>query len=485
MNKRSEINNIKETYKNLILEWRKTFDGLTDEEKTGIQYIEDLRPPCQMQVVILENKELGIVEQKWIMSHFKDEPDLNITVFGPINSVEASSMLIDAAEAKRFDRPLPEKTWFPTAKTYRDLIESHVLGLIDSFRNSVIQKIWTAQPIKSGIRSKHLISEEVSVWEFQGVLEQKEIRSIVDRLIENIKSNVRRKGQDKASKEVPKRKETKAKGTFIYPHVWVGSRPTHSFEEDMKNRMYNRQLPVFHTDETVIFEKVGKLSWLATQEGLIAVTVEDTASALRLINAFMSLLIMRGNPAFVVRENELAQLNLDPDTGKVLGSHASIVLPRMLPRDISFVRPRWQEESMPIIEVNMIRQIWEDIRQIENNYAALDTLKMFGEVYTHFQRDEYSQAILVAWTIVETWFASAQERISRVEKLTKKRGFSRIKDMIELLETEYAISSDIVSKLYQLRLLRNQVSHSMGNATKEDAKIALETIATILQSGRI
>ena len=46
------------------------------------------------------------------------------------------------------------------------------------------------------------------------------------------------------------------------------------------------------------------------------------------------------------------------------------------------------------------------------------------------------------------------------------------------------MDTDVVSKVYQLRLLRNQVSHAIGNATREDAKLALETVIAILQSGK-
>lgn len=473
---------MKEIYKNLIVTWRKAYDKLTAEEKSGIQYIEDLRPPCQIWVVILENRALGVTEQTWIVSHFKDEPDIDIEVIGPIDSVEASVKFLEVAKAKRFERPLPAKTWFPSAKSYHDLIESHLLGLIESFRDAALQKIWTMQVPKSMFSEKRLLSEEVSVWGFKGILEQEAINSIVDSLIESVRSNARQKVQDRAPAEAQKRKEVRAMGTYIYPHIWVGSRPLHTFEEDMKNKMYGRERLIFHRDETFVFEKVGGFFWLATREGFIAITMEDASSALRLLNAFMSLLIMRGTPAFAIRDNELAQLTVDPDTGQVLSSQASIIVPRMLPRDMSFVRPRWQEQLMPVIEVSLIKQIWTDISQIANDNSALNTLNMFGEVYTHFQRDEYSQTVLLAWAMVETWFASTQDKVSRLEKLTEKHGSTRWKDLFELLETESAISSDMVSKLYQLRLLRNQISHSIGNATKEDAKVALETVAAIMQS---
>ena len=130
-------------YESLIITWREAYNKLTEDEKAGIQYIEDLRPPCQMIVVILENKALGVTEQTWIVSHFKDEPDIDIEVFGPIDSAEANVKLLEVSRAKRFERPLPAKTWFPNAKDYRDLIRSHLLGLIESFRNSAFQKIWT------------------------------------------------------------------------------------------------------------------------------------------------------------------------------------------------------------------------------------------------------------------------------------------------------------------------------------------------------
>jgi hypothetical protein len=248
--------------------------------------------------------------------------------------------------------------------------------------------------------------------------------------------------------------------------------------------MYDRRSNFPITEKTVLFERIGELTWLATQEGLIAVAVVDKILAMRFLNAFMSLLILQGTPAFVARENELMEMTLDPDTGKVLGSQSAIVLPRMLPRDPSFVRTRWQEEFMPVVEISIIKQIWKGISKIANNDTALDTLRIFGEVYTHFQRDEYSQAILLAWIMVEKWYESSKEEISKVEKAAKRRGISRKKDIIKLLETESKMSTDVVSKLYQLRLLRNQVSHTMGSATKEDAKLALETVITILQSGQ-
>jgi len=477
---------MEEIYKNLISSWREAYDGLTAEEKTRIQYIDDLRPPCQIMAVILENKKLRVKQQLLVISHFKDESDCDIKVIGPIDSLEAGDRLLEVVKEKRFERPLPQKTFFPYVKTYSELVQNHLLSLIGSFRNLVIKNVWTGQlpEVGAGVGAKHLLSEKVSVWEFIGMLDNKRIKSIVDSSMESIKREVRRKGKVQAPKEAQKRKEIKAHGTFIYPHLWVGSRPTHTFEEDMRNVMYDMKSYRPIIEKAVVFERIGGLTWLATQEGLIAVVVADKILAIRFLNAFMSLLILQGTPAFVARENELMEMTLDPDTGKVLGSQSAIVLPRMLPRDPSFVRTRWQEEFMPVVKISTIKQIWKGIGKIADNDTALNTLRIFGEVYTHFHRDEYSQAILLAWIMVEKWYESSKEEISKVEKIPKRRGIGRKKDIVKLLETESKMSSDIISKVYQLRLLRNQVIHAMGSATKEDAKLALETVIAIIQTGQ-
>lgn len=474
---------MEEIYKNLISTWREAYEGLDAEGKASIQYIDDLRPPCQIMVVILENKKLRVKQQLLVISHFEDEADCDIKVIGPINSTEASDRLLEAVKEKRFERSLPEKTFFPTTRTYSELVQNHLLSLVRSFRNLVIQNIWTGKLPKSGARSKQLLSKEVSVWEFIGTLDNRKIKDIVSSSMQSMKSEVLRKGKSPAPKEMQKRKELKAYGALVYPHLWVGSRPTHSFEEDMRNVMYDRQPNFPFIEKPVVFERIGELTWLATQKGTVGIAVTDKILAMRFLNAFMSLLILRGTPAFVIRENELVEMTLDPDTGKVLGSQSAIILPRMLPHDPSFVRPRWQEESMPVLETSILKQIWEVIGGIANNAAALDTLRTFGEVYTHFQRDEYSQAILLAWVMVEKWYESHKEEISKVEKAAKRRGIGRKKDIIKLLEAESEMSTDIISKIYQLRLLRNQVSHTIGSATKEDAKLALETVITILESG--
>ena len=472
---------MEELYRQLILSWRESFENLTSEERTSLSNLDDFRVPCQLEVILLENQQLGITEQLWIISHFDNEPDLSITIHGPINSIDANNRLPEISKLKRFERLLPENTMFLGVKMYRDLIEGHLLRLIESFRNSALRKLWSGQQPIEGVRSKYWLSEEAFVWEFGGVLDLKAIDRIVGAVMKDAKDNARQKKQAPIETAAPKRNEIKARGTYIYPHVWVGSRPSHPFENDLNDRMYARQHYESRLQETVVFDKVGDFYGLTTREGLVAVTMENNTAALRILNSFMSLLTIQGIPALAARDNELGELTLDPNSGKVLGSHMTVVLPRMLPSDFSFVRPRWQEERMPVLEVNFVKQIWKNIARILQDEVSLDLLQIFGEVYTHFQRGEYPQTTLLAWTLIERWYVSTREQAVEPEKLKKTRRISHVADIVHLLEAETLIDRDMASKIYRLWQLRTEVVHTFKNVTKEEAQIALATIATILE----
>ena len=481
---------MEEIYKQLVLSWREAFERLTPDERNCVSSLDDFRAPCQLEVILLENRQLRIIDQLWIISHFKNEPDLTIIIHGPISSVDATSKLPEISESKRLERSLPEKTMFLGAKTYRDLMEGHLLRLTESFRSISLQKLWSRQLPKGSssglIGSKMRLSEEASTWEFHGALNSRAIGVIINSIMNAAKKEARAKGQAKPAVEAIKRKdinEIKAKGTYIYPHVWVGSKLEHSFKDDLNEKMYARQRLHIGFAETIVFEKVGNIHGLVTKEGLVAVTVEDNIAALQILNSFMSLLTLRGIPALAMRENELADLTLDPNTGKILGSQTPMTLPRMALADPLFVRPRWQEERMSVLQVDFVKEIWKEIARITKDHTSLDLLQIFGEVYTHFQRGEYPQTVLLAWTLVERWYASIREQARRPEKLKKGSRLHRVVefDMLRTLEAEALIDSELASKMYQLRQLRGQVVHSFRTVNKEEAQTALTIATTILQ----
>jgi hypothetical protein len=473
---------MEELYKQLILSWRRTFEALTLEEKASISNLDNLRTPCQLEVILLQNEQLGITEQLWIITHFTNEPDLSINVHKPITSVNATKALPEIIKSHRFQMPLPENTRFLGAKTYSDLIEGHLLTLVESFRDSAVRNLWSGQLPMQGVHRKSFLSEEAFIWHFRGIVDAKAIEDLVTDIMKHAKEDARkRKEQPPTATKAPKRDEIKARGTYIYPHVWVGSRPLYSFEDELNDRIYARQRYRIGFDETVVFDRLESFYAVTTRDGLIAVTLEDNAAALRILNSFMSLLTLRGTPALAVRQNELGELTLDPSTGKVIGSHMAIILPRMLPRDPSFVRPRWQEERMPVLQLNLVKEIWKDVATILDDHVTSDLLQIFGEVYTHFQRAEYPQAILLAWTLIERWYVSIRERAIGLEKLTKIRRSYHVADMLHLLETEALIDRDTASNMYQLWQLRTEVVHTFKHVTKEEAQIALAIVANVLQ----
>ena len=471
-----------EVFIKLVNDWRKAFEKLTPEEKAQVQNLNSLNGPCQIMAVILQNKELGITEQTWIISHFSDENDLSIKVIGPLDGINTVNALSELMKEEKFDRSLPPNTWFLGAKVYRDVIEGHLLSLIDSFRTTAVQRIWTGKGPNVGITSKFLLGNEVSVWQFNGLLLDRSIDEIVENEIKIIKQSIIRPAPNQEqNKEI--KENIQGNGTIIYPNVWIGARPNHSFEEDLKARLYGRELHRFPKNDSVASGRINDLLWSITMDGLISVGVADKSKVLRILNAFMALLVVQGVPAFAIRESELIQVTMSPDDGKPLGTQASMILPRMLPLEMSFSRARWQEEMMPILEVSKIKNIWEELEKINNNDQLIDALILFGNIYTHFQREEYSETILFSWIMIDKWYRSNRNRISNLERSINKTSQSRKKNLINLLEAENEVDSQIIERLYDIYRLRSKVNHSFRDITKDDAKFALETALLILQRG--
>lgn len=175
-------------------------------------------------------------------------------------------------------------------------------------------------------------------------------------------------------------------------------------------------------------------------------------------------------------------LTIDLDTGGVIRSYGAIVLPRMLPEDPSFIRPRWDEERMPVLEVSVVSQTWKGIARMLKNDISIDLLQIFGEVYTHFQRGEYPQTILLASTLVERWYASIRDQAIGLEQLRKLRRGYRLVDILRILDKEALVEKEVVSKLYQLWQLRSEVVHTFRHVTKAEAESALTAAVGILQS---
>ena len=471
---------MEQMYRQMILSWREAYERLTEEERANVTNLDDFRAPCQLEVVSLGNDQLGIHEVLLIVSHFEDEPDLTVIVHAPVVSTEGAAKFLEISNSTRFERPLPEKIRFLGAKTYRDLIESHLLRLVESFRNIAMQTVWSGQVERQGRPYiKQMMSEEAFVWQLQGTLNQKAIDSIVNDMMTQAKMQTERKQQTPAKEGPPKPVEATARGTYIYPYVWVGSRPSHSFHNDLTDRMYGRQRLELGYGEKVLFEKFGHFYALATQNGFVAVSVEDIADALRLLNLFMSLLILRGIPALAVRENELAELSIDLNKGKIGRSSAAIVLPRMLRQDPSFVLPKWQEETMPVLEAKMVQQIWKDVQRILRDTTSADLLQIFAEVYTHYQSAEYTPAVLLAWTFIERWYDDIREKSLGARDSKRPPTLTAF---VRFLEKEARPDTESIAKLYQMQRLRSEVLHSSRQVTKQEAQDALTTITGILQS---
>lgn len=465
-----------------IEEWRRMFDSMSAEERQRVTNLDQFSCPCQLEVIWLRSKQLNLDYQLWIVTHFENEPDTEVLVHGPIESENAQEALAAIPKSARYNRPLPEEARYIGVKSYRGLVEGHLLQLIREFRRAAVHQIWSnARPLPA-VQMKQWLSRDAFVWVVRGSPETLDYKAI----IENITGGARAvaKAQQPAQQPKPEEKEkTKGFGTYIYPHAWVGSRPVLSFRQQIADQMYDAVRFAIRPSEPVFTKQINNTYVLVTNDGFVAIGLQDRREALRAINTFMALLTLEGIPAFAVSDSELGDITLDE---KGIGqSNMAIVLPRMRPLDPWLAMQNWELERMPVIETKKVERLWQDALTAFKDETLTTLLEIFEQAYTHFQRSEYFQTVLLAWIFVEKWSNSLQSQLKKEEVPSvtdSRRRIYSVFDFLPFLKQVGYADKSLVDELKRLSQLRSSVIHRFTEVTKEQAESSLLTILRLLKN---
>jgi hypothetical protein len=475
------MNNVKELFLNFVEEWRKRFNSMSTEERQRVTNLDQFSSPCQLEVIWLRSKQLDLDFQLWIVTHFENEPDVEVFIHGPIESEDAQEALATIPELTRYNRPLPEEARYIGVKSYRGLIEGHVLGLIREFRRAAVHQIWSSVHPQPAVQMKQWLSPDAFVWVLRGSPETVDYKTI----IENIVSEARRVvGAQQPTQPKPEAKEkTKGFGTYIYPHVWIGSRPVPSFKQQIADQMYDAMRFTIRPSKPVFATQINNTYVLATNDGFVAIGLQDRSQAIRAMNTFMALLTLEGIPAFAVSDGELGDVTLDE---KGIGQlNMAIVLPRMQPLHPLLAMQRWELELMSVVEIKKVERLWHDALDAFKDDTLTTLLGIFEEVYTHFQRGEYAQTVLLAWIFVEKWSNSLQSQLKKEASpdiADSRRQIYSVFEFLPFLKQIGYADKSLVDELKRLSHLRSSVIHRFTAVTKEQAESALLIVLRLLKN---
>jgi len=475
------INSDQKVLVEFIQRWRKMFDSLTEDERRHVSNLDKFDSPCQLEVVWLRSSKMKLDYQLWVVTHFQDEPDNSVIIHGPILSEEIQDAFAAMIESERFNRSVPEEARYMGVNSYRGLIEGQLLGFLGQFKREAIQQIWSQKKVPTGVFMKQWLTRDAFIWIARGEPKTVDYDSVLKHIMLKAPPTMGRAPAPAIEKKV--KKKAKGFGTYIYPHVWVGSRPVRSFREQIMNQMRDGPELPFRPLEAVFTRRISNIYVAVTNDGFVAIGIKNRYKALQALNTFMVLLTLEGVPAFSVRDSELGELTIDK--GGIGQSNMPIMLPRMQPLDPSFTRQNWQQELMPVIEIEKVKMLWNTTLNIMKDENASTLIGIFGATYTHFQTSEYGQAILLAWIFVEKWANTLWSQWEKDELLIypgKGRRKYNIFGVIPILEKTGHIDKALAAEINQLLNLRNMVLHRFTQVTKEQAELALLTVLRLLRN---
>jgi hypothetical protein len=474
------MNTERDFFLGFIEEWRRTFDSMSTEERQRVTNLDRFSSPCQLEIIWLRSKQLDLDYQLWIVTHFESEPDADVFVHGPIESEDAQEALAAIPDSPRYDRPLPEEARYIGVKSYRGLVEGHLLGLIREFRRAAVRHIWSNVHPQPAIQMKQWLSRDAFVWVVRGSPATLDYKAVVENIVSGVRPGVE---PQRPTQPQPKAKEkTKGFGTYIYPHAWIGSRPVLTFRQQIADQMYDAVRFAIRPSESVFVKQINNTYVLVTNDGFVAIGLQDRRKALRAINTFMALLTLEGIPAFAVSDSELGDITLD-DKG-IGQSNMAIVLPRMQPLDPLLPAQNWQLERMPVIETKKVERLWQDALDAFKDETLTILLGIFEQTYTHFQRSEYAQTVLLAWIFVEKWSNSLQRQLKKEEVpvIADSGHIYSVFEFLPFLKQVGYVDKSLLDELRRLSHTRSSVIHRFTEVTKDQAETALLTVLRLLKN---
>lgn len=468
--------------KNLIIKFREEYQKLSEEEQKRVSNLDDLRIPCQVDIIWLENRQFKIDFQIIIFTHFKDLKDLEITSNNPVDSQKTIETLEQILEEEKWSkRKLPEDEPYLVAegeKNYSTLLEDVFIQAIQMFRNFISNSLLakhTDLPIMVG---KWRITKEAFCWFYIGKIQKIEVDEIVKGIIQDVKRPI------KTEKPKEEKGAIKGYGTYFYPPLWIGEIPKQSFKDKiLRQPMIRYSGKAFNTTYKEKIITVDK-------DGLIAIGEENRETAVEMLNEIMATALLLGLPTFITRELEIGEVKIDSESLKITGSQMPLISMRT-----KLTQERWQTFSptfipleRKIISKDELIEIIQHAERITRNEGIRNFLNFILESYSHFSNSEYSQSFIMSWIIVEKKLSTLWDQLMESQGI-KGRRKNKLKNpaswtmdhILETLNFAGKLKEDDYKLLMELKSIRNHIVHKGKKISKPDAEKCLNQSFSVIR----
>ena len=466
--------------KKLVIEFRKQYDLLSpDEQKKNISNLDNFSFPCQINVIWCQFYDINL--QIMIITKWEDREDLEINIYGPIESKDIIEILENILEEKKWNRSFDKDERCSLAKgenKYSTRLKGIFINSFTNFKRDISLKAFKGYKEKPFVPGKGYFAKDAFYWICQGKMQDSDITQIINEIFEDIK-------KDKKTlirKITEKENRIKGYGAYFFPPIWVEDEPEISLEDVITERplidYYTK--PAYQTElnnRILLFHK----------DGLIIIGGEDKNKALEYLNLILSIACLYNYPSFAITENEIGELDINLDNLKINGPTMSLASIRNLACQERYYKysslPIVNPYTRKIIPLNTLKNIIDlSIKLITNSKEEMmNYLRNFLGGYTLFCNAEYSQSFIINWVILEKRIIQLRNRLfDRKSNITSDRR-SKLKNsnywnadnLIEVLNFTGFINDTLYKKFIKLKKIRNKFAHDGKSVTEEQAKDCL------------
>src|SRR6266851_1939617 len=412
--------------------------------------------PCQIYI-------LGSTDptfQFLLITHNESRADMERVVQVDVPAYEFIHVLEAFKEREEFRIPRTERFFFPS------LEGPDTLGtFLERWFAYFLAQRWT-QVVKArpGLMSYFNVGSGAYLYEFRGrVIDQpavKQADDLVDRLQTALAPPAAQQGQ--VAQANP---GLSAYGAYIYPAIQLGEEPKMSFRERASGPSWN------FGPRVVIRGTFRGIPICVGRDGLVMMVTQNRSSGLDAVNRLMAGLLFLGLPALAVREGELIQGAVDPETLELTGSSASLTSLRNI--GMFDMRGSLGAGAVNKVEIGDFQSALGFVDAMTSRQDLNQDLLLFLESSSHLEGQEYTPALLMAWGILERqlserwrqYLLKSGVKAGRLEKLLSGERWS-VDTLIECLDLLHELpDGSEYQGLMGLKRRRNSIIHDGRSAT--------------------
>lgn len=462
----AKVARLREWLTSFVAKFREEYEKLTDFEKKQVSNSDDYRAPCQLEVFWMKEPEFQLL----VTTHSSERSDLEIIINGPYEAHRFLDEIEKIMEEPRWKEIPPIREPFFVAEenklTYADFFASILRSKIEQIKNSIFSKI-EGPSLSNGT----ILGSTGWVWMFYGNMSELDYITITDRIIKDIR------GRAKAIRERPKEQKPpppklKGCGVYFYPPIWVGEFPKLTFRQRLRG---DYLFPWLKYKKEFDYS-FGKYKLILNTDGFLSLNVERKETATAVFNTIMGTALMLGIQAFVVRESEIADVDIDPSSMTVGGRSMPLTTMRTMLSEQMFPGRFFLPYLRKSVSKEKLLEIIRKAERIFEHKDKVEQLRFLLEANTHFVNSEYAQSFTMSWIIIEKYIFALWEQFLKQRKVGGKRkdklinpALWSVDDIIETLNLNGILNENEYKLLNELKKKRNNFIHKGKTISKEDA----------------